>query len=458
MSKKKKQTLEKLLEEALVPEDEQPYGIPGNWVWARMGAVTEIIRGLSYKKHQVAASDAPDNLLVLRGGNIQNGVVVNQDDNVYVNKEIVRENLLLKKGDIIIVSSTGSSKLIGKAASIKKEFVGETYGAFLTNIRSRYGLDNRYIGLYFQSSFYRNMIASLAKGSNINNIKNQHLEDLCLAIPPLTEQKRIIYKVESLLSKIEEAKQSIEEAKESFELRKAAIINMIIESEIIKSSSEDKITKKISEVFTIFGGGTPRKSNPAYWDGNIPWFSAKDMKSTFLINSTDFITEEGLKNSSAKLAQKGSIVMVTRSGILQRTLPIGIMMSEGTVNQDLKVFDSGNEYLNQYFMWYVQGNEKMLLNEYSKSGTTVNSIEFNRFKNHELVILPDFKLKHIVETIEKAIRKEKQSNDILNMEKSIELLKQSILSKAFKGELGTSDPTDEHAVELLKEVLQEKIK
>lgn len=81
MSKRQK-TVEELLEEALVPEEEWPYEVPGNWVWSCAGALSKTIRGVSYKKHQVENMKDEDNLLVLRGGNIQDCSLINQDDNV----------------------------------------------------------------------------------------------------------------------------------------------------------------------------------------------------------------------------------------------------------------------------------------------------------------------------------------------------------------------------------------
>ncbi|BAO93486.1 hypothetical protein BSNT_09247 [Bacillus subtilis subsp. natto BEST195] len=278
-------------------------------------------------------------------------------------------------------------------------------------------------------------------------------------LPPLNEQKRIAEKVERLLSKIEEAKQLIEEAKETFELRRASIIRTILKEEL----SNGKLPTgwrniKVKDLFTIFGGGTPSKAKEEYWNGRIPWISAKDMKTTFISKTMDYITEEGLNNSSAKLAKRGSVAMVVRSGILQRTLPVAFLLSECTVNQDLKVFDSGDELINKYFLWYVKGNERNLLHNYSKSGTTVNSIEFEKFKSHEILLPPMDVLKQKIDKIENVIEKEKSANVMLNLANSIDELKSSILSKAFRGELGTNDPSEENAVELLKEVLQEQVK
>ena len=86
------------------------------------------------------------------------------------------------------------------------------------------------------------------------------------------------------------------------------------------------------------GGGTPSKSNESFWaDGTIPWVSPKDMKTLRIDAAQDRITEDAVRNSSAKLIPAHSVAVVTRSGILERTLPVAILQVEAAVNQDLKV-------------------------------------------------------------------------------------------------------------------------
>src|SRR5690606_32931788 len=115
--------------------------------------------------------------------------------------------------------------------------------------------------------------------TNIANINGKKLQSLLLPLPPFKEQKRIADKVERLLNKIDEAKRLIEEAKETFEHRRAAIIESILQERVTNDKAPKGWKKvKVKDIFNIFGGGTPRKSNKDYWNGTIPWISAKDMK------------------------------------------------------------------------------------------------------------------------------------------------------------------------------------
>ncbi|WP_340002064.1 restriction endonuclease subunit S [Oceanobacillus sp. FSL K6-0127] len=455
---KKKMTLEELLEEALVLEEEQPYELPDNWIWVRIFNFIELERGITFPA-SAKNFEANEGLIgCARTANIQEEF--KWDDLIYVDKGYTKENKrkLVKKNDILM-SVANSYHLVGKISFINEVKEDITFGGFLLCIRPK-NVNVNFLYYYFRYLFLSGKIQQLAtQTTNIANISAKKIQTLPIQLPPINEQKRIAKKVESLLSKIDEAKQLIEEAKETFELRRAAIIKTILKEGL----SNDKLPTgwrkiKIKDLFTIFGGGTPSKSKEEYWNGKIPWISAKDMKTTFISETMDYITDEGLKNSSAKLAKRGSVAMVVRSGILQRTLPVAFLLSECTVNQDLKVFDSGDEWINKYFMWYVKGNEKSLLHNYSKSGTTVNSIEFEKFKTHEILLPPVDVLKRKIDKVESAIEKEENANEILNIADSIEALKQSILSKAFRGELRTNDPSEENAIEQLKEVLQEQVK
>ena len=94
----------------------------------------------------------------------------------------------------------------------------------------------------------------------------------------------------------------------------------------------------LSELGEWRGGGTPSKSNKAFWeDGTVPWVSPKDMKRRFIEDSEDHITTDAVAKSAANLVPANSIAFVVRSGILDHTLPIAQLGVEATVNQDLRV-------------------------------------------------------------------------------------------------------------------------
>ncbi len=133
---------------------------------------------------------------------------------------------------------------------------------------------------------------------------------------------------------------------------------------------------KLKSVASFSGGGTPSRDNLAYWNGDIPWVSPKDMKSERIIGAEESITEEGLKSSASNLLSAGRVLMVVRSGILKHTIPVAINETAVALNQDMKAlhFDA-TKCLAPFFLRWVQGFNDQLLLAWAKQGATVESIE-----------------------------------------------------------------------------------
>ena len=131
------------------------------------------------------------------------------------------------------------------------------------------------------------------------------------------------------------------------------------------------------KAFTEFcGGGTPSRDNLAYWNGDIPWVSPKDMKSERITGAEECITSEGLFNSTSSIVAVGRLLMVVRSGILKHTIPVAINDVPVALNQDMKALSfSAHLATSEFFLRWVQGLNDVLLLAWAKQGATVESIE-----------------------------------------------------------------------------------
>lgn len=137
----------------------------------------------------------------------------------------------------------------------------------------------------------------------------------------------------------------------------------------------------------IYGGGTPSKSHPEYYEGGkIPWITSKDMKTDILIDSQIHINEDGVANSTARIVPKNSVIMVIRSGILKHTLPVAINAVPVTVNQDLKVFVAGNRIVTKFLAYQFKMMERDIL--LGVRAVTADNIEFDALKRRELIVPP----------------------------------------------------------------------
>jgi type I restriction enzyme S subunit len=161
------------------------------WPLIPVSEITKQVRGVSYDKSQVSNNPSQGLIPILRAGNIQDGSLLLSQDLVFVPESCVSAQQLLRPGDIVIAASSGSLDVVGKAAQIQHQWQG-SFGAFCKVVRPASDrIDPRYLHHFFQSSGYRRKISSLAAGANINNLKNEHIDDLVIPLPPLEEQRRI---------------------------------------------------------------------------------------------------------------------------------------------------------------------------------------------------------------------------------------------------------------------------
>ena len=138
--------------------------------------------------------------------------------------------------------------------------------------------------------------------------------------------------------------------------------------------------RKLSEVATFGGGHTPSMADSDnYEDGCVLWVTSQDVKSSYLDRTTTQITEKGAKELT--LYPAGSLVMVTRSGILRHTLPVAELRKPSTVNQDIRVILPQGACCGGWLLRFFISRNKELLLEFGKTGTTVESVDFGKIKD-----------------------------------------------------------------------------
>ena len=180
--------------------------LPQGWYSVTVNDVCSIIGGVSYDKADIQDTG----IRVLRGGNIQNGKVIACIDDVFIPLSYQNNDNQVQHGDIIVVASTGSQTLIGKTGFADRDIPKTQIGAFLRIVRPKQKALSSYIRLIFQTNAYKDYIRDVAKGSNINNVKNAHLLNYQICLPPLEEQQRIVQKIEELFSVLDNIQNALE--------------------------------------------------------------------------------------------------------------------------------------------------------------------------------------------------------------------------------------------------------
>jgi type I restriction enzyme S subunit len=143
----------------------------------------------------------------------------------------------------------------------------------------------------------------------------------------------------------------------------------------------------LGDLVTFQSGGTPSKSNPAYWNGTIPWISAKDMKQLFLDDSEDRITDSGAKNGT-RLVPRNTVLMLIRGMTLLNDVPICIVRKPMTFNQDVKALRA-NEHLDDAYLPYLMlGNKPRLKNMVDLAGHGTGRLNTEELKRLEVRVPP----------------------------------------------------------------------
>ncbi len=178
-----------------ITEEEKPFDIPDGWEWVRLGDIGLTNIGLTYKPTDITTKNG---IIVLRSSNIQNDKLT-YDDIVRVKTDIP-ENKMCSIGDILICARNGSKRLVGKAAIIEKD--GMSFGAFMAIFKPLI-LDSRYILHVINSAYFRNSLLKDTGTTTINQITQNMLKEFVLPLPPLSEQRRIVAKLEEILPLID---------------------------------------------------------------------------------------------------------------------------------------------------------------------------------------------------------------------------------------------------------------
>ena len=210
-----------------VTNTEVPYQLPKGWGWCRLGDLAEIIRGVTYKKHQVLDQATDNHIVLLRANNIQE--TITDDALIYVPLELVNDRQLITKGDILIAMSSGSANLVGKAAQTNRDLQA-TFGAFCGAVRPLKQKISSYLGLYMTTPLYRDQAQASGKGIGINNLNKKALNNMLVPVPPEKEQHRIVQKVDELMALCDRLEQQTSDQLEAHETLVDTLLDTLTQS------------------------------------------------------------------------------------------------------------------------------------------------------------------------------------------------------------------------------------
>lgn len=447
-------SLEERLEQALVPNWDYPYEIPRNWKFFWFTKLIDIEGGTqppksNFVEHEL---DGYIRLVQIRDFSSDKYIVYVPDSNKLRH---------FNESDILIARYGAS---LGKICTGLK---GVYNVALAKTIFSEKVLNRKYVYWMLHSEAFQNPLTAISRTAQAG-FNKEDLSRFAMPLPPLEEQERIVACVESLFAKLDEAKEKAQEVVDGFETRKAAILHKAFSGELTaKWREENGISKnswtirKINQVCAPRAGyafDSKKFTNSGYQIirmGNL-YGGVLDLSRNPVFTSAADIDDAILKRS---LVNDGDILITLTGTKYKRDYGYAVCIRNPhnlLVNQRILCLSPKlNEITTDYLLYYLQSdifrdvffsNETGGVNQGNVSSKFVENIQFD---------IPSYREQEEIGCILRSIlQKEYQAKEAAEtVIDQIDTMKKAILARAFRGELGTNDPSEEGAVELLKQIL-----
>jgi type I restriction enzyme, S subunit len=286
------------------------------------------------------------------------------------------------------------------------------------------GPDARWLMHWFNSPTTRNQIAGFATGTTRSRISRGNLNKLNLTLPPLADQRRmveILDKAAALRAKRRVALAQLDS------LTKSIFLDMFGDP---ASNRKGWTRVALGEVATFVGGGTPSRENPEFFTGSICWATSKDMHSEFLDDTEEHITAEAIKSSATKLVPVGTILIVVKSKVLARRLPVAVTRVATCFGQDLKGIQVGARCEVSFVAASLRIGSALLLK--NARGINTEGLTLDHLRNFPLT-LPPLKLQHeFARRMESVLEIKTRA---MSSSKHLDSAFASLQHRAFRGEL-----------------------
>lgn len=457
--KKTALTIEERLQQALVPAEEQPYEVPENWVWTYISSGFDVTSSKRVHKSDWLSEGVPfyrtrELVKLSEQGYIDNELFISED----LYKTFKKEFGVPQKNDLLI-SGVGTIGVPYVISDEKKFYFKDGNVIWLKN---KGVFDASYMYYLYKTVFVDNQIHSMSAGTTVDTYTIINAKNTIIPLPPLSEQQRIVERIEELFAKLDEAKERLQEVADSFAVRKAAILHKAFTGELTKQwrrangvSDESWEEKTISKICGSLKYGTSKKSSDSgevvvlrmgnLQNGEIDWSNLaytsdeEDIKK-YLLKPGDILFN---RTNSPELVGKTSIYRGEMPAIYAGYL-IKLDYDENMVVGD---------YLNYYLNSSRAKEYYMQVKTDGVSQSNINAKKIGEFE----ILLPTLPEQHeIVRFIDDLLARERSAQQATEQAlASIDLMKKSILARAFRGELGTNKASEASALELLKQVLAE---
>lgn len=449
------------IEEALVPVEEQPYQIPENWCWTRLSIVASIYNGDRGKNYPSKKDYVIEGIPFINAGTICENEV-NLELANYITEE--KFNALsagkIKKNDILYCLR-GS---IGKCAIITEEYKGAISSSLCIMRSENKSIEVKYLLYLLNSDVILKQQNEVDNGSAQPNLSAANVAKYQVPLPPLAEQKRIVEQIENLFTKLDEVKEKTQEALGSVNGRKTAILLNALDGKYtdtwrkennIDISSWEK--KTIDDISDVKGGKrVPKGMSLVSENTGHPYIKAGNLKKgTVIDDGIQFVPNDVLDYIKNYTVKAGDVYITNVGACIGDCGVIPEKYDGANLTENAVKMTNLKDCESKFLAYYLASNHVQQIIKGLIASATLGKLSIANIKSIEIRMPSLPEQIEIVNTIDALWKREELvQKSVETVLEKIELLKKSILAKAFRGELGTNNPEEESAIELLKGVLE----
>lgn len=455
MAKKEKElsVIEKL-ERTLIPDEEQPYEVPKNWCWTTIEHICDLKSGTTYPVENELESGERKYIKIAD---------MNLEEN---QREITTSSRYLDKyklEHLIPVPSLIFPKRGGAILTNKKRLVLED--EILVDLNTMAMVPkNKVMIMYLYYWFLTIDLGELNNGSTVPQINNKDINPLKIPLPPLAEQRRIVEQIENLFNKLDEAKDLIDDVIKLHYLRKASIYKRALNGELTSKCREKSKIKldswnecKLVDLCTKITDGT-HNSPKNYESGQYMYITAKNIKEKGVdLSNLTYVSEEDHNEIYSRCNVKFGDVLYIKDGATTGIATINNIKEPFSLLSSVALLKPDTNVLNAKFLVYKLNSpetKSMMIN--NMSGNAITRLTISKIKETKIYCPPIEEQEKIVEILDTYVNKEQSALELIDLSDNINLIKKSILAKAFRSELSTTDLSEPSSIEILKEILSEK--
>ncbi len=458
---------EKIGDEVRSLADEVPFDIPDSWEWVRISSIAALVtKGTTPRGGNVAYSD--NGIGFLRAENVAGLDRLDLSKLNHIDEAthtgFLKRSILEADDVLITIAGTLGRTAIVKEENLP---LNANQAVAIIRLADSHSVDLRYLVYALNAPTIQDKLTAQKKITAIPNLTLEIISDCLVPIPPLNEQKRIVNQfalfvpqiaeyedkqtelyalntgfpealkksilqeavqgklvpqdpsdepAEALLERIRVEKQrlikegiikkdkheSVIFRRDNSHYEKCGSEELCIDEEIPFEIPDNWAWARLSSFGVFSSGKTPSMSNPQFWNGDVSWVTSKDMKHPVIMDSEMHITEQAA--ATMQLYPAGTLLLVARSGILKRLLPLCTLGVDSTINQDIKAFSLYDIELSEWLFYGIKAFEPYILKKLVKSVTTVESLKFDEFAAMLIPVPPLSEQRRIIAAIRAAMK------------------------------------------------------